>query len=86
MAHLRKHLTAKFEEELAKAPGRHYKEDEHARILRRVGVRSWHFRGVGAHGVLRVAAEQGWQLDHSYPADPHGELHLCRLEAPSRRG
>ncbi|MFF2809793.1 hypothetical protein ACFVT2_22015 [Streptomyces sp. NPDC058000] len=50
---------------------------------RQVGLRIWHFRGIGAHGVLRVAAEQGRQLDHPCPVDPHGEPHLCRLADPS---
>ncbi|MFB6537344.1 hypothetical protein [Streptomyces noursei] len=57
---------------------------EHARILRRVSVRTWHFRGIGAHGVPTAAAEQGRRLDHGYPADPDGTLHLCRLDDHTR--
>ncbi|MCZ1020084.1 hypothetical protein [Streptomyces noursei] len=83
LAHLRTYLAGKFAEEAAKCPGTYYRADEQGRILRRVGVRTWHFRGVGAHGVLRVAAEQGWRLGHSYPADPGRALHLCRLDDPA---
>ncbi|MCZ0971453.1 hypothetical protein O1L55_08145 [Streptomyces albulus] len=57
---------------------------EHARILCRVSVRTWHFRGIGAHGVPTAAAEQGRRLDHGYPADPDGTLHLCRLDDHTR--
>ncbi|MFB6569066.1 hypothetical protein [Streptomyces noursei] len=64
--------------------GPHHTWDEHARILRRVSVRTRHFRGIGAHGVLTAAAEQGRRLDHSYPADPDGTLHLCRLDDHTR--
>ncbi|WP_275461294.1 hypothetical protein [Streptomyces noursei] len=64
--------------------GPHYTWEEHARILRRVSVRTWRFRGVGAHGVLTAAAEQGWRLDHSYPADPDRTLHPCRLDDHTR--
>ncbi|WP_143179635.1 hypothetical protein [Streptomyces yunnanensis] len=82
LAHLHTYLAGKFAQEVAKSPGTHYRADEQGRILRRVVVRPWHFRGVGAHGVLRVAAEQGWRLDHTYPAEPGRALHLCRLEGP----
>ncbi|GGU70165.1 hypothetical protein GCM10010211_39770 [Streptomyces albospinus] len=86
VAHLRTHLAEKFRTELARDPSKGYKADEWGRILRRVGVNTWHFRGAGAHAVLRVAAEHGWQLDHSYPADPVGELHLCRPNTVSGQG
>ncbi|KUL37889.1 hypothetical protein ADL22_19820 [Streptomyces sp. NRRL F-4489] len=86
LAHLRTRLPALFAAELARDPAKGYRRDEYGRILRRVTVRTWHHRGAGAHAVLRVAAEHGWQLDHGYPADPRGELHLCRLDGGARQG
>ncbi|MCK7622603.1 hypothetical protein MUU72_05690 [Streptomyces sp. RS10V-4] len=86
LAHLRRHLAAAFAAELARDPARGgYRRDEWGRFARRTTVRSRHFRGTGAHGVLRVAAEQGWQLDPAYPADPRRPLRLCRLDDGSRR-
>ncbi|MER7582060.1 hypothetical protein [Kitasatospora sp. NPDC097691] len=79
--HLRKYLERRFRAESAHERRRDtYRFDGAGRVLRRVSVRTWHFRGAGAAAVLRVAAEQGWTLDHSFPADPRGTLHLCRLD------
>ncbi|MGW3078630.1 DEAD/DEAH box helicase family protein [Kitasatospora sp. NPDC001132] len=72
--HLRRHL----------AKGDNYRYDSAGRILRRVAVKLRHHRGAGAWAVLRIAAEHGWTLDHSFPADPSGTLHLCRLEERTR--
>ncbi len=80
LAHLREHLPALFRTELARDPGKGYLADGEGRILRRVSVRSWHHRGIGAHAVLRVAAEQGWRIDPSYPARPDGTVHLCHVD------
>ncbi|MEV0406455.1 hypothetical protein [Actinoallomurus sp. NPDC050550] len=84
LTHLRKYLPERFKAELARDPRKNYQADEAGRILRRVSVSTWHFRGVGAQAVLRVAAEQGWQLDHSFPAEPGTTLHLCRLDDLAR--
>ncbi|MFD8751059.1 hypothetical protein ACFV0O_08755 [Kitasatospora sp. NPDC059577] len=84
--HLRKHLETRFRAELARERRRdNYRFDEAGRVLRRVSVRTWHFRGAGAGAVLRVAAEHGWKLDHSFPADPQGTVHLCLLDSGRRR-
>ncbi|MFJ4183796.1 hypothetical protein [Kitasatospora sp. NPDC089509] len=84
--HLRGHLAKRFRAELARERKRaDYRFDRAGRVLRRATVRTPHFRGAGAAVVLRVAAEQGWTLDHSYPADPTGTLHLCRLDGGSPR-
>jgi hypothetical protein len=80
LAHLRKYLSKRFQAELARDPRKDYLADDAGKILRRVSISAWHFRGVGAQAVLRVAAEQGWRLDHSFPAKPGSTLHLCRLD------
>ncbi|MFD8707667.1 hypothetical protein ACFV1W_34640 [Kitasatospora sp. NPDC059648] len=84
--HLRRHLAKLFRTELARERTRdNYRYDSVGRILRRVAVKPRHYRGAGAWAVLRIAAEHGWTLDHSFPADPSGTLHLCRLEERTRR-
>ncbi|WP_329367988.1 hypothetical protein OG896_22315 [Streptomyces sp. NBC_00669] len=77
LAHLRAYLPEQIRTETERNPARGYQADESGRVLRRIAVRPWHFRGAGAHAVLRVAAEQGWRLDHSFPARPAGTVHLC---------
>ncbi|WP_031524992.1 hypothetical protein [Streptomyces sp. NRRL F-5123] len=77
LAHLRTRLPRFFAAETKRDPRRGYLAEE-GRILRRVSVPSWHFRGAGAHAVLAVAAEHGWHLDHSFPAEPDGPVRLCR--------
>lgn len=77
LAHLRTYLPRQISSENAKSPGKGYLTDGSGGILRRVEVRIWHYRGAGAHAVLRVAAEQGWRIDHSFPARPDGPVHLC---------
>ncbi|WP_225848590.1 hypothetical protein [Streptomyces sp. HPF1205] len=79
-AHLRTRLPRLFAAETKRDPRRGYLAEE-GRILRRVNVASWHFRGAGAHAVLAVAAEHGWHLDHSFPAEPDGPVRLCRPDA-----
>ncbi|MGW3044445.1 hypothetical protein ACWC9T_31370 [Kitasatospora sp. NPDC001159] len=84
--HLREHLKKLFRAELARERGKNaYRADSTGRILRRVSVGTRHFRGAGAGAVLRVALEQGWRLDRSYPADPRDTVHLCRLNDGGRR-
>ncbi|SEG93262.1 hypothetical protein SAMN05216223_12773 [Actinacidiphila yanglinensis] len=83
LAHLRAHLPERIRTETARDPHKGYRADESGRILRRVAVRNWHFRGVGAQAVLFVAAEQGWRIDHSFPARPDGTVHLCRPDTTS---
>lgn len=80
LAHLRTRLPRLFAAETKRDPRRGYLAED-GRILRRVSVPSWHFRGAGAHAVLAVAAEHGWHLDHSFPAEPGGPIHLCRPDS-----
>jgi hypothetical protein len=80
LAHLRTRLPRLFAAENKRNPRRGYLAEE-GRILRRVSVPSRHFRGAGAHAVLAVAAGHGWHLDHSFPAEPDGPVHLCRPDS-----
>ncbi|MFJ9690535.1 hypothetical protein [Kitasatospora sp. NPDC101183] len=76
--HLRRYLTRRLRAELTRERKADvYRSDPAGPFLRRVRVHPRHFRGAGAAALLRVAAEQGWKLDHSYPADPQGTVHLC---------
>ncbi|BDM72710.1 hypothetical protein HEK616_61970 [Streptomyces nigrescens] len=81
-AHLRRYLAKRFATELARDRRAHYTADDDGRILRRVAVSSRHYRAAGAQAVLRVAAEQGWRLDHSYRTEPERTVRLCRPDGP----
>ncbi|UZJ29928.1 hypothetical protein [Streptomyces endophytica] len=81
-APLRKYLAKRFATEQARDRRGHYTADDDGRILRRVTVSSRHYRAAGAQTVLRVAAEQGWRLDHSYRTEPERTVRLCRPDGP----
>jgi len=83
-AHLRAHLPRVFAAETKRNPRHDYLAEDGV-IMRRVKVSSWHFRGAGAHAVLRVAAELGWQLDPAFPPRPQGPIHLCRPDSAAPR-
>ena len=75
--HVRRILERDVTKELAKLPGEYHRGPD-GEFLRRVRVDLATYRGAGAHHVLRVAAETGWQLDPSYPPRPDVSVRLCR--------